>query len=251
MLKFALIGCLISTIISSVQGHGYVQQITANGKNYSGWLPFNDPYVTPIPQRIVRKFPDNGPVEDLSLIDIQCNGWAAQNYATAPAPLVAQVAAGSQMALNWTLWPDGHKGPMMTYMARAPTDITKWMPGTAAVWFKIAEDGKDSNGLWAASDKLNANNGIYTLTIPKNLRPGQYIIRHEILALHFASTYPGVQVYPSCIQVEVTGSGNAFPTSFVSFPGAYTPSTPGMVWDIYTDTAPYPIPGPAVWTGGN
>ncbi|KAG7085943.1 hypothetical protein E1B28_003471 [Marasmius oreades] len=251
MFKHAIIGCLLSTIISSVQGHGYVQEITADGAKYTGWLPYNDPYTTPIPERIVRKFPDNGPVQDLSVIDIQCNGWAAQGSATTPAPLVAKITAGSQLTLNWTFWPEDHKGPMLTYMARAPSDITKWLPGSSAVWFKIDESGKDSDGVWAASDKLDANNGIYKVTIPKNLKPGQYIIRHEVIALHFAAQYPGVQIYPSCIQVDVVGSGNAFPTSFVSFPGAYTPTTPGMVYDIYSNTGPYPIPGPAVWTGGN
>jgi hypothetical protein len=43
-----------------------------------------------------------------------------------------------------------------------------------------------------------------------------------------ADKFPGVQFYPVCVQVEVTGDGTAFPTSFVSFPGAYTPDTPGM-----------------------
>ena len=45
-----------------------------------------------------------------------------------------------------------------------------------------------------------------------------------------ANQYPGVQFYPVCVQVEVTGEGTAFPTSFVSFPGAYTPDTPGMIF---------------------
>ncbi|KAF9252452.1 glycoside hydrolase [Marasmius fiardii PR-910] len=156
------------------------------------------------------------------------------------------------MALNWTLWPDSHKGPIITYLARAPSDITKWSPGTSAVWFKVAESGKGSDGKWAAADKLVADNGIYTFMIPRNLKAGQYIVRHEIIALHSAGTYPGVQIYPSCIQIEVTGGGSALPTSFVSFPGAYTPSTPGIVFDIYSNpSATYPIPGPAVWTGGN
>ena len=44
-----------------------------------------------------------------------------------------------------------------------------------------------------------------------------------------ANAYPGVQFYPVCVQVEVTGEGTAFPTSFVSFPGAYTPDTRGMM----------------------
>ncbi|EKM83378.1 hypothetical protein AGABI1DRAFT_123712 [Agaricus bisporus var. burnettii JB137-S8] len=255
MFKFVCaIAIALLGVISRVDAHGYVQEITLGSTKYTGYLPYSDPYYNPPPQRIVRKIPGNGPVEDVSLIDLQCNGWSAggSNYVgSAPAPILGRVAAGSQVKLNWTLWPDSHKGPMITYMARAPSDITKWNPGTSAVFFKVAESGKDSSGRWAAADKLNADNGIYTFTIPRNLRPGQYIIRHEILALHAAYTYPGVQLYPSCIQVEVTGSGNAFPTSFVSFPGAYTPNTPGLVFDVYTNNGAYPIPGPAVWTGGN
>ncbi len=48
--------------------------------------------------------------------------------------------------------------------------------------------GKDASGKWAASDTLLANNGIYTFTIPKNLKAGQYIIRNEMYACD-----PGIQ----------------------------------------------------------
>ena len=72
---------------------------------------------------------------------------------------------------------------MITYMARAPSDITKWSPGTDAVWFKVAEAGKTSDGKWAATDILTADNSIYTFTIPATLKPGQYIIRHEMYVL--------------------------------------------------------------------
>ncbi|CAE6424310.1 unnamed protein product, partial [Rhizoctonia solani] len=55
---------------------------------------------------------------------------------------------------------------------------------------------------------------------------------------------------PSCIQIEVTGSGTETgPSELVAFPGVYTESTPGIVFDAYKG-AEYPIPGPAVWTGG-
>lgn len=70
----------------------------------------------------------------ISYRSVQCNGWSAggaQYVGSAPAPIYGTVAAGSQVKLNWTLWPDSHKGPMITYMARAPSDITKWMPGTS------------------------------------------------------------------------------------------------------------------------
>ncbi|KAJ3566748.1 hypothetical protein NP233_g6806 [Leucocoprinus birnbaumii] len=226
--------------VTSVRCHGYVQQITNAGNTYTGYLPYTDPYMSPTPERIVRKIPGNGPVTDLSLIDVQCNGYSAGGVVgSAPAPIYATVAAGSQLALNWTTWPDSHVGPMITYMALSPSDITSWLPGTSAVWFKVNEMGKDSSGKWASTDILTANDSIYTFTIPKNLKPGQYIVRHEIIALHAAYTYPGAQVYPSCIQIQVTGSGSAFPTSFVSFPGAYTADTPGIVYDVYTNTSTY------------
>ncbi|KAF7980238.1 hypothetical protein HWV62_39367 [Athelia sp. TMB] len=69
---------------------------------------------------------------------------------------------------------------MITYMARAPSDITKWLPGTDAVWFKVAESGKTASGLWASTDILTADDSIYTFTIPSTLKAGQYIVRHEM-----------------------------------------------------------------------
>jgi len=253
MIKTSLSVVVLSALAVCVQGHGYVQDIVSGSTHFTGYLPYQDPYYNPPPQRIVREIPGNGPVTDLSLIDVQCNGYTAGGVVgSAPAPIYATVAVGSQLALNWTTWPDSHVGPMITYLARAPSDITKWSPGTSAVWFKVAQSGKTSDGKWAATDLLTASKSIYTFTIPPKLKAGQYIVRHEIIALHAASTYPGAQVYPSCIQIQVTGSGTALPTSFVSFPGAYTASTPGIVFDVYSNTnATYPIPGPAVWTGGN
>ncbi|KIJ61718.1 lytic polysaccharide monooxygenase [Hydnomerulius pinastri MD-312] len=243
------VATLLSTL-ACVKGHGYVQEINTGSASYTGYLPYSDPYYNPPPERIVRKIPGNGPVQDVTLIDLQCNGYTAGGVVgSAPAPIYAEsVSAGSQVHLNWTTWPASHVGPMITYMARAPSDVTQWLPGTDAVWFKVAEAGKSSDGKWASTDVLSANDSIYTFTIPSSLKPGQYIIRHEIIALHAVSnlTDPLAQFYPSCIQIEVTGSGTAFPTSFVSFPGAYTPDSPGIIYDVYTNTSAYPIPGPAV-----
>ncbi|KAL7281321.1 hypothetical protein ACG7TL_004630 [Trametes sanguinea] len=247
-IMFSAILTLLVTALAAtrVDAHGYVQEVVIGSTHYTGYLPYQDPYYPVPPERIIRKIPGN-----------------------APAPLFAPVNAGEEIKLNWTTWPDSHVGPMITYLARAPSDITKWQPGDeyaitsgatilefpdetlscSAVWFKVAEAGKTADGKWAATDLLSAADSIYTFTIPPNLQPGQYIIRHEIIALHGAFAYPGAQFYPSCIQIEVSGSGNAFPdaSSLVSFPGAYTPETPGIVFDVYDNTSqPYPIPGPAV-----
>ncbi|CAE6500658.1 glycoside hydrolase family 61 protein [Rhizoctonia solani] len=249
----ATLSLLLATA-ASVLGHGYVSEVTTSAGKYTGYLPYQDPYTNPAPARVIRKIPGkyrrNGPVEDVSLIDVQCNGWSAGGVVgSAPAAAVATAAAGTTISFKWTEWPDSHVGPVITYMARAPSDITKWNPGTSAVWFKVAEQGL-VNGKWAATDILKANNWVYSFKIPASLAPGQYIIRHELIALHAAYSYPGVQIYPSCLQISVTGSGTSTgPSSKVSFPGAYTPSTPGIVYDAYKGSATYPIPGPAVWTG--
>ncbi|GAB1524785.1 hypothetical protein RhiTH_007941 [Rhizoctonia solani] len=236
---------LLLAAATSVLGHGFVQEIVASSGTYTGYLPYNDPYITPAPQRSIRKIPGNGPIEDVTSMDIQCNGGAV------PAPAIIKVAAGSNVALNWTTWPDSHIGPLITYMARAPSDITKWSPGTSAVWFKIDESGL-SNGKWAATDILTENKSIYTFKVPASLKAGQYLIRHEIIALHSASTQGGAQFYPSCIQVEITGSGTETgPSQLVAFPGAYKSTDPGILFDPYRGATSYPIPGPAVWTGGS
>jgi hypothetical protein len=40
------------------------------------------------------------------------------------------------------------------------------------------------------------------------LAPGNYLIRHELIALHQANN---PQFYPECAQITVTGSGTAQP----------------------------------------
>ncbi|CAE6474782.1 unnamed protein product [Rhizoctonia solani] len=236
------------SVASSVLAHGNVRELIVSNPSgtFIPWLPYEDPYKSPAPERVSRKIPGNGPIEDVTSIDIQCNTGG-----TEPAPLLATAAAGSNVAFNWTTeWPTSHIGPVLTYMAKAPSDITKWTPGTDKVWFKIDEAGLE-NGKWAGTDVLLAQNGLWTVKIPETLQPGQYLIRHEIIALHAAGSYPGAQFYPACHQFEITGSGTALPddSSLVAFPGAYTPESPGIVYNPYAGLTTYPLPGPAVWDG--
>jgi hypothetical protein len=46
-----------------------------------------------------------------------------------------------------------------------------------AVWFKVAEAGKAADGTWASVQGLTATDSIYTFTVPKTLKAGQYIVR--------------------------------------------------------------------------
>jgi hypothetical protein len=92
--------------------------------------PNIDPYLSPSVDRINRKIPGNGPVTDLSLIDVQCNGYTDGGFYTEPAPISAPATAGSTVTLEWTQWPDSHKGPVITYMAQCSGDCSDYSPGT-------------------------------------------------------------------------------------------------------------------------
>ncbi|KAK4144473.1 glycoside hydrolase [Dichotomopilus funicola] len=236
----------IATILASatlVAAHGYVDSAVIGGKNYQFYQPYVDPYMgDDKPDRISRSIPGNGPMVDVDSIDVQCNQGAE------PAALHAPAAAGSDVTLNWTLWPESHVGPVLTYMARCPDGgCQDWSPGEAAVWFKVKEGGRDgTSNTWADTPLMTAPSA-YTYTIPSCLKPGYYLVRHEIIALHSAYEYPGAQFYPGCHQLEVTGGGSTVPSSLVSFPGAYKGSDAGITYDAYKATA-YTIPGPAVFT---
>ena len=66
---------------------------------------------------------------------------------------------------------------------------------TGLRWFKIAEEGWDPvSDVWAV-DRLIANNGRWDIRIPNCIAPGEYLLRHELVALHAAGTYPGAQFY--------------------------------------------------------
>ncbi|KAL5519510.1 hypothetical protein ACEPAH_1193 [Sanghuangporus vaninii] len=138
-----------------------------------------------------------------------------------------------------------HKGPIISYLAQIPDATQSDVSGLK--WFKIYEDGLDtSSGQWAV-DKLIANEGKATFNLPSCIPAGQYLLRHEIIALHAASSYPGAQFYMECAQLEITGGGSASPAT-ISFPGAYQGSDPGITINIYQNLSNYTIPGPAVFS---
>lgn len=67
----------------------------------------------------------------------------------------------------------------------------------------------------------------WTVTIPKSIASGEYILRHEILGLQRAAKSGLAQFYPGCHQVTITGGGTASPKG-VALPGAYALNDPGV-----------------------
>ena len=125
--------------------------------------------------------------------------------------------------------------------------------GSGAVWTKLSEDGF-ADGEWAV-DRLIRNKGKHDVVVPKSLAAGEYLLRAEIIALHEGDTNflvnpaRGAQFYPSCAQIRVVGGGKVKLQGGFDFVGGYTPTDPGILFNIYTTVKEYPIPGPPVWNG--
>jgi lytic cellulose monooxygenase (C1-hydroxylating) len=106
---------------------------------------------------------------------------------------------------------------------------------TTVDFFKINEDSYHTETRLFGSEVLYKNNMTYTLQIPSNLKAGEYIIRHELVALHYATRELGPEFYISCLNVKVLGDGTAEPRKddTVRFPGAYKPDNPYLNFNIY------------------
>ncbi|KAI0688486.1 glycosyl hydrolase family 61-domain-containing protein [Cerioporus squamosus] len=135
-------------------------------------------------------------------------------------------------------------GPLLTYMASCGSAGCKSFDHSQAEWFKIEEDGLRSDGTWAMQDLYEGKSA--TVTLPPNIKAGEYLIRHELIALHTAATVGGAEFYPACAQLSVGGSQTGTPNETVSFPGAYTDRDAGILIDAYDMTGDYPFPGPAI-----
>lgn len=141
----------------------------------------------------------------------------------------------------------------MVYMSKVADAATA--DGSTG-WFKIFEDGwnKKAGGgsgdddYWGVKD-LNACCGKMDVKIPEDIAPGDYLLRAEVIALHTAGSSGGAQLYMSCYQLTVSGTGTAAPAT-VKFPGAYKSSDPGILVNIHAALSTYVVPGPAVYSGG-
>ncbi|KAI0710963.1 glycosyl hydrolase family 61-domain-containing protein [Earliella scabrosa] len=227
------------TLVSNVLGHGYLRSVAIDGKTYQGNVPNNPSVDSPI-----RLINDVDPVKGTNNPNLVC-GQNAQNAA-----LVVPANPGSKVTFAWANggggnWPH-NTGPMLTYMASCEGTTCDKYDASGAKWFKIDEAGKKSDGSgWVQADLMSG--GTYSVTLPDDIEPGDYLIRHEIIALQIALSLGGAEFYPSCTQVRVGGNGNGTPNDTVSFPGAYKDSDPGIFTpDVYNPGFTYVFPGPAI-----
>ncbi|EMC96205.1 glycoside hydrolase family 61 protein [Baudoinia panamericana UAMH 10762] len=239
---------ILASLVASVAAHGHVQGIVAGGTYYTGYDPSFQ--YSPIPPIVIGwsdpQDLDNGFIAPSNYTnpDIICH-----RNATA-AGTSARIAAGDVVEPQWTPWPSSHHGPVIDYLAKCPgscSDVDK----TTLEFFKIDQvgliDDTTEPGTWG-SDQLLANNNSWTVTIPPSIAPGNYVLRHEIIALHSAGTADGAQNYPQCVNLEITGSGTDTPAGTLG-QKLYGANDSGILINIYQSLSTYEIPGPSLYSG--
>ncbi|KAJ2902962.1 hypothetical protein MKZ38_010614 [Zalerion maritima] len=161
-----------------------------------------------------------------------------------PGVLTSSVEAGGTVEFQWTEWPHGI-GPVLTYVAACGGDCAD-ADKTALEWVKIDEAGIDyDTQVWAAQDLID-NNNTWATAVPSSLASGNYVFRHEIIALHGGGSENGAQNYPQCINIEITGSGTDSPSGTLGIE-LYGADDPGILFNPYVTVTDYVIPGPALY----
>ncbi|THV04745.1 hypothetical protein K435DRAFT_835269 [Dendrothele bispora CBS 962.96] len=236
-----------ASLIASVSAHATFQEMWINGMdvgNACARLPASN---SPGMSNVIL-------VTSVASNDLACNIIGSQ--AANKCPLMPGDSVTVEMhqqpndrtCANEAIGGD-HFGPVTIYMAKVDNSLTA--VGSDASWFKVSELGLVSSApdYWG-SEVLNDNCGHYTFTIPKDIAPGDYLIRAEVIALHVASSPGGAQFYPACFQATVGGSGTAKPSG-VKIPGAYSSNDPGILINIYTQLNSYVIPGPTPYNSAS
>jgi len=231
--------------VARVSAHGFVYIVTVDNQPFIG----NIPAEAPSKPSVIREISDQGPVKGAANPDVNCG------HDSHLASLVADAHPGSVLNFTWRTaslddWPH-NTGPMLTYMASCGTDSCANFNSSNADWFKINQVGmKSDNATWFLADIMAGSNA--SVTLPATLAPGNWLLRHEIIALHLAQddATGGAEFYPSCIQLQVNGNqtGGPDPDELVKLPGAYKDTDPGIEINPYADikNGQYPFPGPPI-----
>jgi len=155
-------------------------------------------------------------------------------------------------------------GPIFDYITPCNGDCSKF-DATNADWVKLAQFGLDTSssisddlknrmaakpepyygkGLWASA-KMIQEYSTWKVKIPAQLKPGQYIVRNEVVAMHSPKA---PQHYIACVQINVKGSGTTSLPAGVKSNQLYNSNSILATYDVYANPGSFQLPSnPPVW----
>lgn len=261
--RLLVLAIFTELFVFTVTAHSHVEYLLVNGVSYPGFIPKLGSANPPKVIGWATTAMDDGfvPPSNYTQPDIVCHRGGTSSIAHVP------VAPGDRVHFQWNGWPQSHNGPIQTYLAACDSSNTNASNGCASVdktkleLFKMDDsapaflnDSGGPPGLWA-TEVLIVNNNSWLIEIPTALAPGPYVLRHEIIALHYANTTNGAQNYPQCFNLWVTGpldnttraahSSTGDPTGTLAT-NMYHEDEAGILVDIDRAMTTYAIPGPAL-----
>jgi len=190
-----------------------------------------------------------------------------------PSPYTADAPAGSKVTFHWHHtgscgggedgWDCSHHGFTATYLAPCNGDC-KNVDKTKLEFFKIHESAlidyrpgrfsqgekKTQSGYWATDAIFYDQGGAQSVTIPKGIPSGNYVLRTEVMSVHNNGDVSRRQFWPQCFNVKVTGgSDGAKVPAGKKGTELYSANDALLKWDIYWHEADktFPTaPGPAL-----
>ena len=244
---------ILTSLISIASAHGRITNITtSSGTVYHGFDPS-----FPEPSLVAWSASNLGNIyvtpSDFNTSSISCH------YHATPGTLSIPTTPSSILKLQWNEWPSSHKGPILTYLAAcnstcatADSATLKWSKIDELGWMNSSDpDGLKLGGTWA-SDVLRRNGASWMIRVPDELEEGEYVLRHEIIALHVAEQMNGAQAYPQCVNLKVAGRANGKGKSLdggVLGRELYAKDDKGILVNVHGSIIEYQIPGPKVWDG--
>jgi hypothetical protein len=157
---------------------------------------------------VQRSYTDVNPIFSPSNSSLACNVPGAPVHGYIP------IRAGTNITAVYGPWVHT-VGPMIAWLAHCPNnDCYNLASPSSLSWFKIGQKGLQGGtimqGDWfqRTFSRWDGSPSLWSETVPRNLRPGRYLVRHEIISLHSANR---PQFYPECANLEVQGEGEGFP----------------------------------------
>ncbi|KZV75253.1 lytic polysaccharide monooxygenase [Peniophora sp. CONT] len=232
----------LALLAPSVIAHGWLSTISIDGTTYTGPSPDD----APTKDTVIRQVSDVGPVKGATNPDMVCGLSAslANKQATAMPGSKIDFMWISRGPQNWI-----HKvGPVMTYLAECTgTPDCSTFDASKAQWMKIDQLGLSdaASGTWWHQNFFDGKP--LSVTLPSDLKAGNYLFRNEIIALHTATSEGGAEFYPACAQLSVGGTQTGTPNATVTIPGVYSDTDAGILTpDIFNTPVQYIFPGGAV-----
>ncbi|RYP66743.1 hypothetical protein DL771_007623 [Monosporascus sp. 5C6A] len=236
-------------LLSFTRAHGGLANYTVGETWYRGYNP-NAPKEDQVGKdwMVQRVWDSIDPIFFTNDTGLACN-----NPGT-PATSYIPIEAGQELTGVYWYWLHP-VGPMSVWLADCGgpcEDVDVNQLNFFKIWQAGLLEGNLVEGMWYQKQfqKWDGAPALWPVTIPSTIKPGLYIVRHEIMSIHVANK---PQWYPECAHLNITGTGSALPSAefYVKFPGGYDPSDPSIHIDIYSDelkdATNYTIPGPPVW----